>query len=161
MSEAPAADAPDAPQREIPRVLCLLFHVGDERYALPALDVHKVVEPPWVNRLPRLPPFVAGITQHRGRVLTVVDLATFFGRPPRPFVVTSSTRVLVLDRGQRNLGLWVDAVDQIASMRLPLPREGAPMVVVGQQGAAIAALSATALYERIAAAPGEDVGADV
>jgi purine-binding chemotaxis protein CheW len=153
VSEAAALFEEPSP---LPRLLCLLFHVGEERYAIKALDVHKVVEPTWVNRLPRLPPAVAGITQHRGRVVTVVDLAAIFGAPPRPFALSTSTRVLVLDKGQRNIGLWVDAVDQIASVRVPAPRSGEATALFQHQGAAVAALSATQVYERLVGAPEEE-----
>jgi chemotaxis signal transduction protein len=142
--------------KEAERALCLLFRVAGERYALRALDVHKVVEPGWINRLPRLPPSVVGITQHRGRILTVVDLAAFFGAPLRTLEPTSATRVLVLDKGQRNLGLYVDAVEQIATVRVPPARaDGGALSVFQHQGAAVNALFAPVLLERLLAL-GED-----
>lgn len=158
MSESAAVrEEPGAKDDQEPeRALCLLFRVAGERYALRALDVHKVVEPGWINRLPRLPESVVGITQHRGRILTVVDLAAFFGAPLRPLEPTSATRVLVLDKGQRNLGLYVDAVEQIATVRVPPATAGGGALAVFQhQGAAVNALFAPVLLERLLAL-GED-----
>lgn len=149
MSEA-AEEHERAPPLESERALCLLFRVGPERYALKALDVHKVVEPGWINRLPRLPKSVVGISQHRGRIVTVVDLAVFFGEAPRRLTANAAARILVLDRGQRNLGLYVDAVEQIATVRLPpASAEDGPLAVFQHQGAAVNALVAPALLGRI------------
>ncbi len=153
MTEGVAASAPtpeEEPAPEAARALCLLFRVAEERYALKALDVHKVVEPGWINRLPRLPLSVVGITQHRGRIVTVVDLAAFFGAGRRRLETSSATRILVLDQGQRTLGLYVDAVEQIATVRLPPARgQGALLSVFQHQGAAVNALVAPVLLERI------------
>jgi chemotaxis signal transduction protein len=143
-------------QDDAERALCLLFRVAGERYALRALDVYKVVEPGWINRLPRLPTSVVGISQHRGRIVTVVDLAAYFGAGARALEVTSASRILVLDQGQRNLGLFVDAVEQIASVRLPRPRaDGAILSVFQHQGAAVNAVALPRLLERLLAL-GED-----
>lgn len=157
MSEAVARAPEEPPAKDPERALCLLFRVDTERYALKALDVHKVVEPGWINRLPRLPKSVIGITQHRGRIVTVVDLAAFFGGKARVLTPASAARILVLDRGPRNIGLYVDAVEQIATVRLPTTRfEAAPLAVFQHQGAAVNALSAPALLERILALGGEE-----
>lgn len=102
-------------------------------------DVHKVVgnlvggalRP---CRLPRLPPVVAGITHHRGRIVTVFDPgALLFGAAPRP-VEGADARILVLDRMQRHLAIGVDAVDEIEPLRLAgdLPAGPLPALRVAQ-----------------------------
>ncbi len=96
--------------------LNLICKVGSDLFAIAALDVLKVVDAGRLGRLPRLPPAVAGITHHRGRVVTVVELAPLVGisldqeaRDPR------RERVLIIDRGHRNVGLRVGAVLEIAA----------------------------------------------
>ncbi len=98
------------------KVLLLLFRAGGERASVRSADVQKVTGVGHISRLPRLPAVVTGITQHRGRVLTVVDAAALlFGSTPTP---TSESRLLILERPVRHVGLLVDAVDEIEAVRL-------------------------------------------
>jgi chemotaxis signal transduction protein len=100
------------------RALCVLCRVGAERLAVRAADVHKVVGHARPCRLPRLPPSVAGITHHRGRIVTVFDAgALLFGAAPRK-PEGPEARILVLDRLQRHLAVGVDRVDEIELLRL-------------------------------------------
>ena len=102
------------------KVLVLLFRAGGERASVRAADVQKVTPVGHISRLPRLPRVVTGITQHRGRVVTVVDAAALlFGVAPagaRPW--SPDARLLILERPVRHVGLLVDAVDEIEGVRL-------------------------------------------
>jgi chemotaxis signal transduction protein len=99
------------------RVLCLLFRAGGERFAVRASDVQKVTPPGHLSKLPCLPPPLLGITQHRGRVLTVVDGVALLANGSATASVDS--RLLILEKPVRHLGLLVDGVDEIESLRLP------------------------------------------
>lgn len=141
---------------EAGRALCLLCRAGDERLALRAADVLKVVGGARLCRLPRLPPQVAGITHNRGRIVTVFDASVLlFGvtgtRPP----AAADARVVVLDRGQRHLALAVDGVDEIETLRLgpDLPGGPTPAVRVAEhRGKAVFAVDADRLVESMLAA---------
>lgn len=136
------------------RSLCLLFQAGGERFAIRAADVQKVTPASQRSQLPRLPAALLGITQHRGRVVTVVDAATVLGAPGA-HVVGEGNRLLLLERPVRHLGLLVDAVDEIESLRLPadlalLPRGAIPTLRVAQQrGRAISLVDVAALVEQV------------
>jgi chemotaxis signal transduction protein len=136
------------------RTLCLLFQAGGERFAIRAADVQKVTPPGQRSHLPRLPGALLGITQHRGRVVTVVDAAAVLGAPGAR-VVADANRLLLLERPVRHLGLLVDAVDEIESLRLPtdlagLPRGAIPTLRVAQQrGRAISLVDVAALVEQV------------
>jgi purine-binding chemotaxis protein CheW len=99
------------------RVLCLLFRAGRERIAIRASDVQKVTPPGHLSKLPCLPSPLLGITQHRGRVLTVVDGVALLASGAATASVES--RLLILEKPVRHLGLLVDGVDEIESLRLP------------------------------------------
>ncbi len=101
------------------RVLCVLCRAGQERLAVIARDVYKVVEHARITRLPRLPAAALGITHHRGRIVTVIDTVTVLGLA-RSTAATSAndSRLLVLDRGTRQIGLLVDGVDEVESLKL-------------------------------------------
>lgn len=152
MSEA--VDLEQATQAPVERALSLIFHIGGEEYLIEATDVLKVVEVSRLNRLPRLPPTVLGITQHRGRVATVFDLgALLFDRPAvDPRALRSETaRIILLDRGQRNNGLLVEAIDEITSVALGSSRNGPvpALRVVQHRGRALHALQAGPLMRAI------------
>jgi chemotaxis signal transduction protein len=126
--------------------LCILCRAGDERVAVRTSDVQKVTTIGHVSRLPRLPESVVGITQHRGRVVTVVDA----GRALFPTLAAATTstrststvdeRLLILERPARHIGLRVDAVDEIEELTLPrdLPAGPSPALrVVQHRGRAL------------------------
>lgn len=132
--------------------LCVLFRSAGERYAVKAEDVLKVIGQVRLCRLPRLPKAILGITQLRGRIVTVFDASVLLlGGPPRP--TTDLARVLVLDRGARNLGLLVDSVDEIQTLKLRgRPVEGIPsLFVVQHQGQAVHAIDTDRLLEALLA----------
>lgn len=103
------------------RALVLMFRAGGERAAVRAADVQKVTPVGHLSRLPRLPFVVAGITQHRGRVVTVLDAAALLfstARAAQTPEAASTSRLLILERPVRHLALRVDAVDEIEAVRL-------------------------------------------
>ena len=75
-------------------MLCLLFQIGDERYALEAKHAVEVI--PFLNlrRIPGTPRGVAGIFNYRGRPVPAVDLCELtLGQPARERL---STRIIVV-----------------------------------------------------------------
>lgn len=149
MSELSHADA----QAEA-RTLSVIFQAGGERYLLPAADVAKVAEIHDLNRLPRLPAAVLGITQHRGRVVTVFDLVRLlFGEGPPAPATSGPRKMVLLHGGNRNAALLVDLIEEIAPVRLSGARSVAsPIITVVQfRGRAVNALRADALLQAITA----------
>jgi chemotaxis signal transduction protein len=134
------------------RALCVLFRSAGELYAIKAEDVLKVMGLVRLCRLPRLPRAILGITHMRGRIVTVFDASVLLlSGPTRP--ATDQARVLVLDRGARNLGLMVDAVGEIQTLRLQgRAIEGIPaLTVVQHQGQAVHAIATDRLLDALVA----------
>lgn len=106
----------------------VVFRVEKERYALPLSSVREVVVPPasW-SRVPRAPPPVKGVMNLRGRVVTVVELARLLGlgEAPQP-----GQKVVLLDRGRRDLGLLVTDVEGIESIERLHPAPGQQLPAV-------------------------------
>jgi chemotaxis signal transduction protein len=131
----------------------LVFDLAGERHALPAAGVLKVVEMGPLSRLPRLPPCVVGITHHRGRVVTVVDLAQLI-KPSAPPTNTATGRLILAEKGGLNVGLLTGPVAEITSLD---PAAGSPPVRPGtlvarvhvHQGQALNLLNAELLFNRI------------
>lgn len=92
----------------------VIFRVEKERYGLPLSSVREVVVPPErFTRVPRAPPAISGVMNLRGRVVTVVEMRQLLGLPEGQ---SPASRVLLLDRGRRDLGFLVTDVDGIEAL---------------------------------------------
>jgi purine-binding chemotaxis protein CheW len=121
-----------APVREEIRQ-ALTFRVGEETYAISLLRVREIVEYQTVTRVPTAPPWIRGVTNLRGSVVPVLDLAAKLGLAASP-VARRTCIVLVelaLNHEEIVLGLVVDAVDQVIDLTpedvAPPPAFGTPV----------------------------------
>ena len=123
------AKIPSADRKSLePATRHLIFRVEKERYALPLEAVREVVVPPtqW-SRVPRAPPSVQGVINLRGRVVTVVELRGLFAVEGQ----SANQKIILLDRGRRDLGLLVTEVEGIESIEriVPGPAHPTPSVL--------------------------------
>jgi purine-binding chemotaxis protein CheW len=92
----------------------LLFRLGEESYGMPVERVDAVIQlPASITRVPKAPPFVAGVVNHRGRVVPLIDQALRFAAPARG---AGRRRVIIASLDGLTAGFIVDAVDQIVSV---------------------------------------------
>jgi purine-binding chemotaxis protein CheW len=94
--------------------LYVLFKVADADYALRAVDVLHMESFSGATRVPGAPSHVAGLVQTRRRVVPVVDLRVRFGLPAAP--PTLDSRVVVVESGDRAVGLLADSAREIANI---------------------------------------------
>jgi purine-binding chemotaxis protein CheW len=84
------------------------FVVGDVFYAIGIAAVREIVNPVQLTELPHAPDAVAGVIDHRGEVVPIVDLRVRFGLPaardPR------RAKWILIDVEGRSVGLAVDRV---------------------------------------------------
>lgn len=106
----------------------VIFRVEKERYALPLAAVREVVvAPAMFSRVPRAPPAVRGVINLRGRVVTVVELGALLGLAE---ATPATAKIVLLDRGRRDLGLMVTEVDGIEPIEKISPAPGRPAAAV-------------------------------
>ena len=98
-------------QRPDPRKSLVGFVVGDVAYAVPIVDVQEIVTPLPLTELPHSPEAVAGVSDHRGHVIPIIDLRSRFGLPRLPERFRSKW-ILIRVEG-RILGLAVDRVTDV------------------------------------------------
>ncbi len=84
------------------------FRIGQTWLAAPREDVREVITPPRVTRVPNAQPWLAGVANVRGELLTIIDLPLFLGLPVQDF--QRSRRVLVLNAKKTPAGFLVDEV---------------------------------------------------
>lgn len=92
------------------------FMLSYERYAIDTAFVREVHPLKDITALPGAPPFVAGIVNVRGRIVTAIDMKRFFDLPAKG--LTDFNKLIILEDGQMEFGLLVDAV--LAVQRLAL-----------------------------------------
>jgi purine-binding chemotaxis protein CheW len=105
----------------------VLVRLGREIYGLDARYVGRIRPVEHITRVPRVPDWVAGVTNLRGHVLSVVDLRTLFGLP----VATGNGQgkveaangdeqnrayLVAVETPEMELALQVDAVLSVVSM---------------------------------------------
>ena len=130
----------------------LAFALAGERYAVASGYVAEVGGLTDLTPLPCVPPFVMGVMGLRGRILAVLDLRRLFGLPSRG--LTELDRVLVLSGGGQELGLLVDSIDGLRSVRVAELQDGLPTLtgvrerfLLGVTGDLVAVLDGRRLLE--------------
>ena len=90
------------------------FVLADEHHALETRRVREVVPLKDFTPLPCTPPFIRGIINVRGQILTVIDLKRFFELPETG--IADLHRVIILSADGMELGLVTDAVLQVRAI---------------------------------------------
>jgi purine-binding chemotaxis protein CheW len=87
------------------------FVVGDVHYAVPISSVREIVNPLELTTLPHSPPAVAGVADHRGSVIPVIDLRARFGLSPNRD--ERKTKWILVEVERKTVGLIVDGVTEV------------------------------------------------
>jgi purine-binding chemotaxis protein CheW len=119
----------------------LTFFVQGEEYAVPLRRVREVIPYDTVTRVPQLPPAIRGVTNLRGSVVPVIDLAIKLLGIETP-VDRRTCIVLVELAGEGDartpMGLMTEAVGQVLALApadvVPPPSFGAPVRTEFLQG---------------------------
>jgi purine-binding chemotaxis protein CheW len=122
------AKEPQSEQLIEQSVEVLEFMLAYERYALDTSFVREVHPLKDITVLPGTPAYVAGITNVRGEIVSVVDLKVFFDLPTRG--LTDQNKVILLDDGEMVFGLLVDAVIGVQRLALQTIQSG-PATLTG------------------------------
>lgn len=110
---APAASGQAAPSVErLPSVIELLaFRLGTEEYGIDILKVQEIRGYDAVTRIANAPPFVKGVINLRGVIVPIIDLRIRFALERADY--DQFTVVIVLNLGQRVVGIVVDSVSDV------------------------------------------------
>lgn len=93
----------------------LTFALGTEEYGLGILKVQEIIGMMTVTRVPRIPDFVRGVINLRGRVIPVVDLRLKFGLEAQEDTERTCIIVVQVMRAENRvtMGLIVDEVSEV------------------------------------------------
>lgn len=93
----------------------LTFFVGGEEYAVSILKVKEIIDYGTITTVPHTAPWIRGVTNLRGNVVPVIDLAVKFGLPASTASKFSCIVITeVLSEGERiTMGVIADSVSQV------------------------------------------------
>ena len=92
----------------------LVFTLGDEEYGIDILKVQEIRGYDQVTRIANTPEFIKGVTNLRGVIVPIVDLRVKFSQGDVDY--DDNTVVIVLNLGQRVVGIVVDGVSDVLSL---------------------------------------------
>lgn len=93
----------------------LIVEGGGTLFALEQSLVREIVPFNALTRLPGAPPYVSGLANVRGTLVTVVNLSRRFGGAPID-ATNDQGSIVIAVTGERLLGLLVDDVHEVAPM---------------------------------------------
>jgi purine-binding chemotaxis protein CheW len=116
-----ASDRASSPgKNQLPRsaVQYLTFITAGEEYAISIVKVTEIVEYEAVTTVPNTPMWIRGVTNLRGRVVPVVDLAVKFGLPASGISKFSCIIITeVMFEGENlTMGVLADSVSQVIEL---------------------------------------------
>lgn len=104
----------------------LTFVLCKEEYGLEILKVREINGLMDITPVPRMPNFMKGVINLRGKVIPVIDLRLKFGLPQAEY--TKETCIIVVDVQNTLVGIVVDTVSEVVNVSAkeiePAPRMG-------------------------------------
>lgn len=97
----------------------IIFNLAGERYGVPVLDVREIIRMQPIRSMPRLPAYVRGVINLRGKVIPIVDLRLKLGMEAIEY--DDRMCIIVVDvagiGGSTRIGMITDAVLAVADIK--------------------------------------------
>jgi len=91
------------------------FKLAGETYGINVMQVQEVLRYSEIAPVPGAPPYVLGIINLRGNVVSVIDTRHRFGLEPGE--VTDNTRIVIIEADKNVVGVLVDSVAEVVYLR--------------------------------------------
>jgi purine-binding chemotaxis protein CheW len=93
----------------------LSFFLGQEEYAIEILKVQEIIGLMAITPVPRMPEYIRGVLNLRGKIVPVMNLRSRFGLPMVDD--TEETCIIVVQDEQYLMGIVVDKVSEVADIK--------------------------------------------
>lgn len=100
---------------EDPILQWVTFRLENESYGINVMQVQEVLRYTEIAPVPGAPPYVLGIINLRGNVVTVIDTRSRFALPNAE--TTDQTRIVIIEAENQVVGILVDAVAEVVYLR--------------------------------------------
>lgn len=108
-SQTLAAQKTDATRGQGEEIL--VFRLGDGRYSIPAHAIREVQPLTNYTPLPSTPPFIIGLVNIRGRLLTALDLRPLLDIPHHP--PGEQAYLFIINTNNTEIGMLADAIIEV------------------------------------------------
>lgn len=92
----------------------IIFDLGQEEYGIEITLVQEIIRMPKVTKLPNTPSYILGITNLRGKILSILDLSKRLNLQETEN--TENTRIIVVKIKDQAFGIKVNAVNEVLSI---------------------------------------------
>lgn len=92
----------------------LSFFLGKEEYAIEILKVQEIIGLMPITPVPKMPDYIRGVLNLRGKIVPVMNLRSRFGLPA--IEDTEETCVIVVQEDKYLMGVVVDKVSEVADI---------------------------------------------
>ena len=100
---------------EDPILQWVTFRLENESYGINVMQVQEALRYTEIAPVPGAPPYVLGIINLRGNVVTVIDTRSRFALPNAE--TTDQTRIVIIEAENQVVGILVDAVAEVVYLR--------------------------------------------
>jgi purine-binding chemotaxis protein CheW len=100
---------------EDPVLQWVTFRLDNETYGINVMQVQEVLRYTEIAPVPGAPPYVLGIINLRGNVVTVIDTRLRFGLSETE--TNDQTRIVIIETENQVVGILVDAVAEVVYLR--------------------------------------------
>lgn len=102
------AREPNTPDKNEVCLIIMEFMLSGEKYAFESSYIREVLPLKDLTPLPCTPPFVMGIINVRGQILSVLDIRNIFGLPENN--TNNHNKVVVLHTGDMEIGILAEVI---------------------------------------------------
>lgn len=96
----------------------LLFNLDENSYGISILKVSEIIGITTITAIPKVPQFMKGVINLRGKIIPVIDLRIKFGMPERSY--DKNTCIIIINLNVENLskqiGVVVDIVSEVCDI---------------------------------------------
>ena len=105
-------------EEQVAAMQVVAFKLRDEEYGVNIFHVQEIHNLVDITRVPFAASFIKGVINQRGSVMPVIDLKKRLGIEPTPY--TASTRIVTVIVGDLQVGMLVDSVTEVLTIRTKL-----------------------------------------
>jgi purine-binding chemotaxis protein CheW len=92
----------------------LTFFIDNQLFAIQSSHVVEIIRMQPITFMPKLPPFVKGVINLRGKIVPLIDLRLKLGKEPAEY--DEHTSIVVVDTGDVSVGFIVDRVNDVTDI---------------------------------------------
>ncbi len=99
-----------------PVIQMVTFKLQEETYGINVMQVREVLRVTEIAPVPGAPPYVLGIINLRGNVVTVIDTRSRFGLSVKE--IDDASRIVIIESEKQVVGILVDSVAEVVELQM-------------------------------------------